>query len=222
MFDVPKTEPSATKSGRNRWMRFFFIFGTLLTIAAVLSWIFRANLLIGAAALWIVNDSVAKAGAIYVLGGGAETRPFEAARLYREGFAPRILLSSTRIRRYQKLGLQPAETDLVRSILLKEGVPDSAITAIGNGNATTRDESLALTTWCRENHAKAVIIPTDLFHTHRVAWLFRKSLNPLDASVQVIACDPPEYTSQDWWQHEEGIIAFQNEMLKHLYYRLRY
>lgn len=222
MSDVAKTETSVAKSGLHRWKRLLFIFGTLLCIAAISSWVFRANLLVGAANLWIVNEPVTKADAIYVLGGGAETRPFEAARLFREGFAPRILLSSTRIRRYQKVGLQPPEAEIIRSILLKEGVPETAITAIGEGNANTRDEAVALAMWCNENHAKSVIIPTDLFHTHRVAWLFRKALQPLDANIQVTACEPPEYSSSNWWQHEEGIIAFQNEIMKYLYYRVRY
>ena len=26
----------------------------------------------------------------------------------------------------------------------------------------------------------------------------------------------------DWWQHEEGVIAFQNEVIKYLYYRFKY
>src|ERR1017187_3127237 len=49
-------------------------------------------LLPGLANAWIVNEPLAKADAIVVLGGGLEIRPFEAARLYQEGLAPKILL----------------------------------------------------------------------------------------------------------------------------------
>ncbi len=221
MSDALETESANAKPRGKRWRRRLLLLVFVIFIG-LLAWIFRATLLVGAANIWIVNDPVTKADAIYVLGGGAETRPFEAARLYREGFAPRILLSSTRIRRYQKNGLQPAETDLVRSILLKEGVPDAAITAIGENNATTRDEAVALGAWCLENHAKSVIIPTDLFHTHRASWLFKKTFQSPNVSVEVIACEQPEYSASNWWQHEEGIIAFQNEVLKYIYYRIQY
>ena len=42
------------------------------------------------------------------------------------------------------------------------------------------------------------------------------------AVPRIVALDPLEYTSADWWQHEEGLIAFQNEVIKFVYYRLKY
>jgi len=31
-----------------------------------------------------------------------------------------------------------------------------------------------------------------------------------------------EYTPADWWQHENGVVAFQNEVLKFFYYWFKY
>ena len=59
----------------------------VLTLCAV-GWSFRGQLLRGLANAWIVHDPLSRADAIVVLGGGMQTRPFEAARLYREGYAP--------------------------------------------------------------------------------------------------------------------------------------
>jgi hypothetical protein len=73
-----------------------------------------------------------------------------------------------------------------------------------------------------ENQAKSVLIPTDLFHTRRVRWLFRKQLNGTGAQVHVHAITPKEYAASNWWRHEEGLIAFDTETLKYLYYRLKY
>ncbi len=28
-----------------------------------------------------------------------------------------------------------------------------------------------------------------------------------------------EYSTANWWQQEEGVIAFQNEVMKYVYYR---
>ena len=40
--------------------------------------------------------------------------------------------------------------------------------------------------------------------------------------VHVTAIDPPGYRGTNWWQHEDGLIAFQNEVVKSFYYRLKY
>jgi uncharacterized SAM-binding protein YcdF (DUF218 family) len=53
----------------------------------IVVYVFRASLFARLAYAWIVNDPLAKADVIVVLGGGVETRPFEAAKLYRQGLA---------------------------------------------------------------------------------------------------------------------------------------
>jgi hypothetical protein len=40
--------------------------------------------------------------------------------------------------------------------------------------------------------------------------------------VQVVTVGSMEYTPADWWQHEEGLVAFQSEVIKYLYYRIKY
>ena len=83
-------------------------------------------------------------------------------------------------------------------------------------------ESIALRKWVDDNHPRRLIIPTDLFHTRRVRWLFRKALKKTDATVMVEPVPSSGYAASNWWQREEGLIAFQNEILKSAYYHLRY
>jgi len=52
----------------------------------------RVPLLRGLAAWWIVDEVPVAAEAIVVLGGGEEYRPFAAARLWKSGLAPVILV----------------------------------------------------------------------------------------------------------------------------------
>jgi hypothetical protein len=41
--------------------------------------------------------------------------------------------------------------------------------------------------------------------------------------IEVPSFDPPRlYTRAEWWKTEDGVLAFQNEVLKYLYYRLKY
>lgn len=73
-----------------------------------------------------------------------------------------------------------------------------------------------------EHRPQRLLIPTELFHTRRVNWLMEKQLKDLKVDVRVIALDLPEYNRTNWWQREQGVIAFQNEVIKYLLYRTRY
>jgi len=196
--------------------------GGLVVLFAASCFVFRAPILRAVAAAWIVNDPLEKADAIVVLGGGLETRPFAAARLYRDGYAPRILIARPKASPTDELGLTTREKEVTRQVLLKEGVPDNALTDIGNDVQSTYEESLAVRDWLKTNHATRLIVPTDVFHTRRVRWLFRKQLKGTGVALTVEAIPVREYTVADWWRHEQGLVAFQNEVLKSVYYHLKY
>ena len=205
-----------------KWPRRLLWFAAFCFLLSAFCFAFRSPLLTGLANAWIVNEPLAKADAIVVLGGGLETRPFEAARLYHEGLAPKILLMDVKPSPTTKLGIMPPEKDLTRQVLLKKEVPDSDCITIGDGVANTYDESRAVRTWLEKTGAKKVLIPTDLFHTRRVRWLFRKQLKGTGGTVTVRAVAPEQYQATNWWRHEEGLIAFQNEVVKSAYYHLKY
>jgi uncharacterized SAM-binding protein YcdF (DUF218 family) len=183
---------------------------------------FRSPILRELATIWIVDEPLAKADAVVVLGGGLESRPFEAARLYHAGLAPKVLFMDVKLSPTTKLGITPSEEELTRKTLLKQGVAETDLVVIGQSVASTFDESMAVRNWVQTNHARRIIIPTDLFHTRRVRWLFRKELKGTGTQVSVKAVSPPNYTATDWWHHEEGLIAFQNEIIKFAYYWAKY
>ena len=187
-----------------------------------LAYLFRAPLLRAGADLWIVNQTASPADAIVVLGGGLESRPFAAAKLYHAGLAPRVVLMNVRPGPATELGVLPAEAVLTRQVLVAEGVAETNLVALGNGVATSYDEALAVRDWVRQTGARRLLIVTDLFHTRRVSWLYAKELAGLNVSTRVVAATQRQYTAADWWCHEEGLIAFQNEVIKFAYYRLKY
>jgi uncharacterized SAM-binding protein YcdF (DUF218 family) len=157
-----------------------------------------------------------------VLGGGVQNRPFEAARLYHGGSAPKILIASPKLRPTDEIGLTPGDTAVTRQILLKEGVPEAAISEFGMNVSSTYEEALALRDWVKQNGARKIVIVSDPFHSRRVKWLFRKELATTGAQVLTAVAPPLEYDSSNWWKHEEGLIAFQNELIKYGLYRLKY
>lgn len=184
--------------------------------------VFHASLLSALASAWVVDDPVAKADAIVVLGGRPDLRAPEAARLYHQGAAPKVLYMDVKAGATVAMGVIPSEREQTRRMLLSNQVPEMALEAIGKSVGSTYDESCAAHAWAESNHAHAIIIATDISHTRRARWIFRKRLNDLPVKVQVHAVQPREYGVTNWWRNEEGLIAFQNEAIKSLYYWVKY
>jgi len=209
----------------NRMLKRFRVFVWISAFCFLLSafcFVFRSPLLTAAARTWVVDEPVAHADAIVVLGGGLENRPFAAAKLFHDGLAPKILYMDVKLSPTTELGITLPEAELTRRVLLSNNVPETAIEAIGNGVASTYDESRAVRAWIEKTGAKTIIIPTDIFHTRRARWLFRKELKGTGAQIRIVAVDPRQYQATNWWRHEEGLIAFQNECIKSMYYHLKY
>jgi uncharacterized SAM-binding protein YcdF (DUF218 family) len=194
----------------------------VLASVAAGAWLMREPLLLGAADLWIVSDPVTRADAIVVLGGGLETRPFEAAELWRRGLANKILISLGSEERPVSIGTMPSHGELNREILLKLGVPADVIGTFGTASENTRGEAVALRDWAERNAASAFIIPSEIFSARRVRWIFCREFLGTAVSIEVPSIEPPHYTPSNWWKRERGLVAFQNEVLKYIYYRLKY
>jgi uncharacterized SAM-binding protein YcdF (DUF218 family) len=175
-------------------------------------WLGSEPLLRGAASLWIISDPVTHADAIVVLGGNFQERPEVAADLYRRGLADKILVSQTRGSDYK----------VNRTALLEFGVPPSAVESFGIANRNTRDEAVALKEWAKRNAASIFIIPSEIFHTRRVRWIFDRVLSGSGVKIEVASFEPPGYTCSEWWKTEQGVTSLRSELLKYIYYRLKY
>jgi uncharacterized SAM-binding protein YcdF (DUF218 family) len=160
--------------------------------------------------LWIVSDPLGPADAVAVFGGGLADRPLAAARYYRQGLVTKILVSDDR--------QAPAAGE---AVLLKLGAPESAIETFGHALGNTHQEALALRDWAEQHNLHSIIVPMEIFSTRRVHWMLRRTF-PSEFQIRVIALDAPDYRRDDWWGRTQGIAAFMNEVIKYLYYRLRY
>ena len=132
-----------------------------------------------------------------------------------------ISAASATQERYTKLGL-PGNTELNRLVLLRLGVPEAAIGAFGQENASTDDEAVALRAWTAEHHVSRIIIPTEVFFSRRARWIFNREFVGSAVDLEIAAFEPSKYTRAEWWKSNGGIIDFQNEFMKYLYYRIKY
>ena len=194
----------------------------MLTFVFVGMWLERESLLRRASDLWIVSDPVTQGDAVVVLGGGLGVRPFIAADLYRQGIVRKIVVSRVAEERFVNMGVIPGHTEINRKILLQLGVPDTAIETFGIANKNTADEAASLKDWADRNASSVLIIPTEIFSARRVRWIFRREFSEKSVRIEVPSFEPERYSRVEWWKTEDGMIAFQNEVLKYIYYRLKY
>jgi uncharacterized SAM-binding protein YcdF (DUF218 family) len=189
--------------------------------AGVASWFARESLLRTIANLWIVSDQLSVADAVAVFGGGIDSRPFAAADYHRRGLVKKVLLANIGASRAERLGVVMSHVNANRQVLIRLGVPESDIETFGSNLSNTRDEALALREWVERRGIRSIIVPAEIFSARRVRWTLRRVLGD-QIIIHVPALEPAEYRRDDWWRHVRGLIEFQNEVIKYLYYRLSY
>ncbi len=190
-------------------------------IGGLAGWIERQPLFAAAANAWIVSDPPIAADAAVVFGGNIEDRPFAAAEYYRAGLVKKVLVSNVRLGPAERLGVVKPEAETIRAILLQSGVAERDIEVFGDSLATTHDECLALRHWADRNGGRRFIVPTEIFSARRVRWMLLRALGD-GFTVAVPALESVDYRRDHWWRDSAGVMAFQNEIIKYVYYRLKY
>lgn len=175
----------------------------LLAVAALASLLLLAHL-----GQWLlVDEPLRQAQAIAVLGGEQAWRSIEAANLYRQGWAHEVWLTRGTPNQMDKemasIGFAPAtENELSRQVLLKLGVPDSAIRVIPQEVNNTLAELHAIAEYARTHRAEPadapVIIVTSKSHTRRVRVIWNTIQAGRTAIVRYKTSDP--FLPAQWWR----------------------
>lgn len=179
----------------------------------------RRPLLIGAGRLLTVRDPLRGADAIVLLSGDLETRPQEAARLYRQGLARRVVLARQKETPSVQLGIWPGYTQGNVMVLHRLGVPASAVLVLPfpGGTTSTYDEARAVREWAYSAQPRRLIIVTNTFHTRRAHWLFSRQLKGLRVQLIMDPVTDWEYNERNWWQFERGLLDYVEEYPKFIH-----
>jgi uncharacterized SAM-binding protein YcdF (DUF218 family) len=191
-------------------------FGVVLLAAIVLVGFAHASLFRGVASFLIVEDPLEHAAAIVVLGGQLPFREMEAAKLYRDGWAPQVIivreapnpesraLEGLRIKREQ-------EWELSSQVLIKQGVPGSAILVPVEEAVGTLEELQAAYAAIPTKDGPVIMV-TSKFHTRRVrlTWNYVTS-GRSRAIVRAAGQDPFDPTR--WWRERRFVLSVVREYL---------
>ncbi len=170
---------------------------------------------------WLsASDRPQKADAILVL-GGSYSRPFQAAELYRQGYASRICVSvparEDQYRLLDEAGIAfPREEEVVRQVLMKKGVPASAIEYLGKDLISTAAEAQAARSLFAGG-APRLLVVTSPYHLRRARMTFSDALPAADIRVIATSYDP---FPQAWWQDQSAARNVLLELAKIAYYKL--
>lgn len=198
-----------------------------LAIAAGVVYLARAPLLGMAGAQLLRTDSLQKAHAIVVLAGGTPEREIAAADLYREGWAPRIVVTveppRAALDALRRRGVRvPAEIDERVRYLTELGVPRAAIVVIPQPIESTFGEAEIVRQWTAQTRAQTLIIVTSAFHTARAGFVFDRAFRRSPVGVVIRPSAAEAFDPQRWWRSRTMLRDGLVEWEKLIFYRLRY
>lgn len=162
----------------------------------------------------VVEDPLSPSGAIVVLSGALPFRALGAAEVYNARMAPQVWLTRPiHPGELESLGIRFRGEELYnREILIREGVPDSAIHDLDPPIIDTEEEVRAIVAAMQRTGVARVIIVTSPPHTRRVRALWRK-LAPRDLESIVRATRAQEYDAGHWWRTTRDSLAVTREVL---------
>jgi uncharacterized SAM-binding protein YcdF (DUF218 family) len=181
---------------------------SLLFILALLVFLFVGD--------WLVSeDPLQKAQFIAVLSGGLPLRVLEAARLYHQGYAPKVLLThpSEPAAAVQALGIPYlSEDDYDSQILIHEGVPKEAIEVLSPPIRNTADEIAVISGSLPRQPNQTVIIVTSKVHTRRSRILWQRlNHGPGHALIHGVSDDP--FNPRHWWANTSDTLDVVREIM---------
>lgn len=185
---------------------------SILVLAAAL----HAPILRGVALFLISEDPLRQAAAIVALRGQVPFRELEAAKYYRDGFAPMVILVPSKAREealaLDRLGINVTQDwQYGREVLVKQGVPPAAIVVAKDEGEGTLEELRAAYDVLPNNDA-AVILVTSKYHTRRtgLTWNYVTG-GRSQAIVRAAGRDP--FDPERWWHQRRFALSVVREYL---------
>jgi|SRR5580704_792901 hypothetical protein len=163
----------------------------------------------------VVEDPLEKAQAIVVLSGRMPVRALEAAKLYRNGYAPKIWLthSTEPGATLGAMGISYTGEEAYNVQVLKhEGVPTDAIRVLEPPIVNTADELEAVSAALTQEKEKTVIIVTTKVHTRRVRILWHRIAKGRGQAIVRAASDDP-FVPGRWWRTTGDALDVVREFL---------
>lgn len=165
----------------------------------------------------VVDEPRERTDAIVVVAGRTPTREEAAAALFREGWAPRVMVSrqlvSPRVQRLLEMGIRPLDFQGESVLALERyGVPRAAIVTLDEPVEITETELRAVAAAARNRGWRRLTLVTTPFHARRVQLIWKRETGGLIEGR--LAVTPDECGPGDpWWRRRRCSEAVLHEYL---------
>ena len=188
-----------------------------LLALVVLGLLLHRPLLRAAGRALIVEDPRRPADAIVVVAGSTPSREEVAAALFREGLAPRVLVSRqfvpSRVKRLLDMGIRRLDFQGESVMALEKfGVPHAAIVTLDQPVEITETELPVVAAAARARGWHRLILVTSAQHTRRVKVIWSR-LAHSGLEVGIVGVDDECSLSPAWWRLRRCSEAVLHEYL---------
>jgi uncharacterized SAM-binding protein YcdF (DUF218 family) len=183
----------------------------LLAIAAILLLAFSVYALPRLGRFLVAEDPLTKADVIYVLSGARFERMLEAVDLYKEGWAPKVMLA-VGVYDWGEVELRdkgipyPREAEIQVQVMGQLGVPPQDIIVLDQQDST-HEEAMTLLGQARMHHWSTVIVVTSKQHTRRARMEMNRTVAPQGVKVIMRATRHDRSDVDRWWANR-GTLRF--------------
>jgi uncharacterized SAM-binding protein YcdF (DUF218 family) len=168
----------------------------ILIFVMVLVFLFPGRILWAMGSVMVDAESPRKADLVVVLGGDAGgRRVVKGAELVREGYAPKMLISSGPI-----VYGRP-ESELAADYAVSHGYDRGAMICFTRPQHSTAEEAFNLGAIMRKMGVHSALLVTSPSHTARAARLFRARLPEME--IHPVAAPDPAWCGGRWWTARE-------------------
>jgi uncharacterized SAM-binding protein YcdF (DUF218 family) len=174
------------------------------------------------AGTWLVKEDVpVHSDAMVILMGNFPDRVLQAADLYHEGRAGKLIIVEESMGPFRTLEARGANiissTNQTRNACIALGIPADSITVLPGDARSTQDEAIVVRDYMsRCTTMDTLLLVSSSAHMRRASMIFRAALCDSEPPV-FIGCSPSAYSDFDakhWWRGKEDIQKVFTEFVK--------
>lgn len=163
-------------------------------------------------------SSPSQADVLVALGGESGDRVVTAASLFRDGVAPRMLVTGFATSPHE---VRPALRHWRAQVLAEQGVPlESIIYDVDSTNSW--EEAVNTRRVMEANGWRRVVVVSDPYHMRRLSWAWGRVFRESGLSYSLVASSPQWWDADRWWHDENSALVVINEFIKLAYYLIKY
>lgn len=161
----------------------------------------------------VITETPKKSDVIVVLAGGDGSRTAYGAKLFKNGYAEKIIFSGGTL--YHKY----TAAELMKEHAIELGIPENKIISETKAESTYTN-AIYIKDLLEKNHYNSAIIVSSNYHMRRVRYIFEKTFENSSIKLTYCKANDPEFNPEKWYKTNDSILLLINEYIKYIGYKL--